>query len=185
MAHSTSTDTITSGARSSQTHALALGTPFENDPTVGQLSSPRQASGQPLSRLKSAPSSTYASRSVDGDVGMGDPETRATTNLHPGPSSLRRSAIAQNYALATSSPDVMLAAQDGHSARGPPLVDHDTLESKEERRAKAWGRNLYGNAHVSGIRVPAPEGGLGIWFLFTVSRHCDVFVRAHVPALLI
>ncbi|WRT63694.1 uncharacterized protein IL334_000617 [Kwoniella shivajii] len=28
-------------------------------------------------------------------------------------------------------------------------------------------RNLYGNLHVAGVRVPAPEGGMGTWFLFT------------------
>ncbi|WVF66183.1 hypothetical protein IAT40_000923 [Kwoniella sp. CBS 6097] len=28
-------------------------------------------------------------------------------------------------------------------------------------------RNLYGNLHVAGVRVPSPEGGMGTWFLFT------------------
>ncbi|KAL7418846.1 hypothetical protein Q5752_006530 [Cryptotrichosporon argae] len=31
----------------------------------------------------------------------------------------------------------------------------------------AGGRNLYGNLHVSGIKVPAPDGAVGLWFLFT------------------
>ncbi|WVR03488.1 hypothetical protein IAU60_000479 [Kwoniella sp. DSM 27419] len=28
-------------------------------------------------------------------------------------------------------------------------------------------RNLYGSLHVAGVRVPAPAGGVGTWFLFT------------------
>lgn len=35
-------------------------------------------------------------------------------------------------------------------------------------RKPVTGRNIYGNLHVAGIRVPAPEGGVGLWFLFTV-----------------
>jgi hypothetical protein len=31
------------------------------------------------------------------------------------------------------------------------------------------GRNLFGALHVSGVKVVAPTGELGLWFLFTVS----------------
>jgi hypothetical protein len=29
-------------------------------------------------------------------------------------------------------------------------------------------RNLYGNLYVAGVKVPAVEGGMGLWFTFTV-----------------
>jgi len=32
----------------------------------------------------------------------------------------------------------------------------------------AAGRNLYGNLHVAGVRVPAIDAAMGVWFLFTV-----------------
>ncbi|RSH85592.1 hypothetical protein EHS25_003731 [Saitozyma podzolica] len=64
--------------------------------------------------------------------------------------------------------------------RARPLKD-ESRESSEEsdgegqrdsKRLRAGGqRNLYGNLHVSGVRAPAMEGGLGLWFLFTVSQH--------------
>lgn len=36
-------------------------------------------------------------------------------------------------------------------------------------RRRDLERNLYGNLHVAGIRVISMEGGLGFWFMFTVS----------------
>jgi hypothetical protein len=69
-----------------------------------------------------------------------------------------------------SSPNVLRNVHDAPAQLPEGMGDlHETLEDKEERRSVAFGRNLYGNSHVSGIRVPAPEGGVGLWFLFTVS----------------
>lgn len=73
-----------------------------------------------------------------------------------------------------SSPNVLRTAHDA-PRHVPPVISHETQERKEDRRQKAWGRNLYGNAHVAGIRVPAPEGGTGMWFLFTVSENSPAF----------
>ncbi|WWC66694.1 uncharacterized protein I206_100598 [Kwoniella pini CBS 10737] len=42
-----------------------------------------------------------------------------------------------------------------------------TKSGKSARDASKGVRNLYGNLHVAGVRVPAPEGGMGTWFLFT------------------
>ncbi|EIW67972.1 hypothetical protein TREMEDRAFT_63857 [Tremella mesenterica DSM 1558] len=41
-----------------------------------------------------------------------------------------------------------------------------THEAKRSR-SEPGGRNLFGNLHVAGVRVAAPEGGMGLWFLFT------------------
>jgi hypothetical protein len=69
-----------------------------------------------------------------------------------------------------SSPNVLRDVRDAPAQLPEGLGDlHETQEDKDERRSVAFGRNLYGNSHVSGIRVPAPEGGVGLWFLFTVS----------------
>ncbi|WOO84648.1 Velvet complex subunit B [Vanrija pseudolonga] len=54
----------------------------------------------------------------------------------------------------------------GRSARvtqSEPLGDRPGSGS----RKVVPGRNLYGNLHVAGVRVPAMEGGVGLWFLFT------------------
>lgn len=83
----------------------------------------------------------------------------------------------------------MRAAHDAPAALPDGLGDlHETQQDKDEMRSRKFGRNLYGNSHVSGIRVAAPEGGVGLWFLFTVSRAplagavADVRVGRHCKA---
>lgn len=51
----------------------------------------------------------------------------------------------------------------GHGLPGPS--GHQKKKSKP-----GAGRNLYGNLHVAGVRVPAMDGTMGLWFLFTVSH---------------
>jgi len=72
-----------------------------------------------------------------------------------------------------SSPNVLRHVRDAPAQLPEGLGDlhemSETMESRQERQSVAFGRNLYGNSHVSGVRVPAPEGGVGLWFLFTVS----------------
>ena len=137
--------------------------------SAGPSSSQQQhASSSTPQRPSPAPWSTHASRSIDGDIGLGVPD-RDSPNPNPAPRALQHSNLAYGYARSDSSPNVMRAGQQsGASTHSPPRGSHETQEDKEQRRQRAWGRNLYGNAHVSGVRVPAPEGGLGIWFLFTV-----------------
>lgn len=50
------------------------------------------------------------------------------------------------------------------------------------RTGKTGGRNIYGNLHVAGIRVPAREGGVGMWFLFTVSAMSAALIVGSVYA---
>lgn len=73
-----------------------------------------------------------------------------------------------------SSPNVLRVAHDAPARLPDGMAElHETQQNKEERSERMFGRNLHGNSHVSGIRVPAPEGGLGLWFLFTVS-YCGI-----------
>lgn len=41
------------------------------------------------------------------------------------------------------------------------------------RGAAVPERNLYGNLHVGGVKVPDLEGKMGVWFLFTVGLYID------------
>lgn len=61
---------------------------------------------------------------------------------------------------------------------------------RDSKRPRAGGqRNLYGNLHVSGVRAPAMEGGLGLWFLFTVSHSlltpCSAIMRPLWPPIIL
>lgn len=123
----------------------------------------------PPRRPGPAPWLTHSSRSIDGDIGPGS-HRRDSPNPNPSPRALQHSNLAYGYPHSDSSPNVMRHSSRGGTTHSPPRVSHETQEDKEQRKQRAWGRNLYGNSHVSGIRVPAPEGGFGIWFLFTVSH---------------
>lgn len=113
-----------------------------------------------------APMSVYPSRSVDGDITMGRTRSFLKGDAEPGPMPPR----GQVFSHSDSSPSVMRAAHDTPAALSDGLGDlHETQQDKDEMRSRKFGRNLYGNSHVSGIRVAAPEGGVGLWFLFTVS----------------
>lgn len=46
--------------------------------------------------------------------------------------------------------------------------DMSGVGRKKLRRGES--RNLYGALHVSGVKVVAPSGEQGFWFLFTVSK---------------
>jgi hypothetical protein len=50
-------------------------------------------------------------------------------------------------------------------------VDGDMPSSSKKTRGAPVKRGLYGSLHVAGVRVPAPDGSSGLWFLFTVRRH--------------
>ena len=72
--------------------------------------------------------------------------------------------------------------EDDHRAeggtRGDPKSSGDEQRrshtSKKSRQASESGlRNLYGSLHVPGIRVIAPDGDMGLWFLFTVSDELE------------
>jgi hypothetical protein len=52
--------------------------------------------------------------------------------------------------------------------------DGVTAKPASKRSKSAASRNLYGSLHVPAARVIAPEGELGLWFLFTVSCRVDV-----------
>lgn len=55
--------------------------------------------------------------------------------------------------------------------RGRSGDESDGDGPRDSKRQRADGqRNLYGNLHVSGVRARDLEGGLGLWFLFTVSN---------------
>ena len=78
--------------------------------------------------------------------------------------------LAHGYLHSQSSPNVLRNVRDAPAQLPEGLGDlHETQEDEDKKKSVAFGRNLYGNSHVSGIRVPAPEGGVGLWFLFTVS----------------
>lgn len=47
--------------------------------------------------------------------------------------------------------------------------DSITAKSTSKRVKQTTQRNLFGSLHVPAVRVIAPEGDLGMWFLFTVS----------------
>lgn len=147
--------------------------PDLEDPRAGPPSTPSSSSrpggSQPKRRPGPAPWSTHSSRSIDGDIGPGVPE-RDSPNPNPSPRALQYSTLAHGYPHSDSSPNIMRGSSRGGTTHSPPRVSREAQEDKEQRRQRAWGRNLYGNSHVSGIRVPAPEGGSGIWFLFTVSN---------------
>lgn len=170
------------------TPTRASGSDYRHDTTTHSVAGPSSSSrpsGQvPIpQRPAPAPWSTHASRSIDGDIGLGVHD-RDSPNPNPAPGTLQRSALAQGYPHSNSSTNVMRVSQIGHT-HSPPRVSHETQEDKEQRRQRVWGRNLYGNAHISGIRVAAPEGGLGIWFLFTVNPprplpDCSENLRADV-----
>jgi len=78
--------------------------------------------------------------------------------------------LAHGYRHSQSSPNVLRNVRDSPAQLPEGLGSlHETQEDPDDKKPVAFGRNLYGNSHVSGIRVPAPEGGVGLWFLFTVS----------------
>jgi hypothetical protein len=118
-----------------------------------------------------APMSMSSSRSVDGDITQGQRTERSylkgdTDAAVKSPQAHRTNPPRHSE----SSPNVLRAAHDAPAQLPDGMEElHETQEDKEERSARMFGRNLYGNSHVSGIRVPAPEGGVGLWFLFTVS----------------
>lgn len=53
---------------------------------------------------------------------------------------------------------------------GQEMESEDDRQATSRQMPKTTGRNIYGNIHVAGIRVPAREGVVGLWFLFTVSE---------------
>jgi hypothetical protein len=64
-------------------------------------------------------------------------------------------------------------SRDSNSSRGdrtPRPTRSETADeiSLPQHPGPPSARNLYGSLHVAGIRVIAMEGGLGLWFLFTV-----------------
>ena len=116
---------------------------------------------------------------------MGRTRSFLKGDAEPGPMPPR----GQVFSHSDSSPSVMRAAHDAPAALPDGLVDlHETQQDKDEMRSRKFGRNLYGNSHVSGIRVAAPEGGVGLWFLFTVRPAylalvvADVRVGCHCKA---
>jgi hypothetical protein len=155
--------------------SLSSSDPADSFTRGGQSSTSSSASRTPRAspenrprRPPPAPLSTYPSRSVDGDITMGRTRSFLKKDAEPGPIPPRE----QDYRHSESSPNVQRYVHDSAAAPLPQGMAelHETLEDKEERRSVVFGRNLYGNSHVSGIRVPAPEGGVGLWFLFTVSH---------------
>lgn len=60
----------------------------------------------------------------------------------------------------------------GRTRKLPHAQPDEELEGSGRSGKKARlevGRNLFGALHVSGVKVVAPSGELGLWFLFTVS----------------
>ncbi|GFZ51858.1 hypothetical protein JCM24511_09626 [Saitozyma sp. JCM 24511] len=123
--------------------------------------------------------------------GSSTPQSNASQEGRPGPgpSSLQhRASWATDAHYARGSLTIGDADMDpqpgGHPRflwnaarrRARPLKEESRESSDESdgdgqrdsKRPRAGGqRNLYGNLHVSGVRAPAMEGGLGLWFLFT------------------
>lgn len=51
-----------------------------------------------------------------------------------------------------------------------PAPKSRSVDGRAEKRAKSHAlRNLFGNLNVTAIRIAAPEGGMGMWFIFSVS----------------
>lgn len=108
----------------------------------------------------------YDPRGADRKV----PTPRSETHTDEGDSSGEETATptAPSASRPTSrGSDKSKAGGSGRLQRTPrsePIGD-----VKPGARRQISGRNLYGNLHVAGVRVAALEGGLGLWFLFTVS----------------
>jgi hypothetical protein len=137
-----------------------------SDPSSSSSRTPRASPDRPR-RPPPAPLSVYPSRSIDGDITSGRTRSFLKGDAEPGPMPPRGHAFSNS----DSSPSVMRVAHDGSAALTDGMGDlHATQQTTDELRSRKFGRNLYGNSHVSGIRVPAPVGGVGLWFLFTVSR---------------
>ena len=66
-------------------------------------------------------------------------------------------------------PDELSEGSSGDEGSGRSLHGEGP-DSKRHRPNSEGARNLYGSLHIPGIRVVAPEGGMGMWFLFTVRQ---------------
>jgi hypothetical protein len=162
--------------RASDDPVRDVGQPPDRQGSGSSSTSSRTIRGSPERprRPPPAPMSTYPSRSVDGDITMGRNSSFLKGDASPGPMP-QRPHLAHGYARGESSPDVLRQAHDAPAQLPEGMEDlHETQQTKEERRSRTFGRNLYGNSHITGIRVPAPEGGVGLWFLFTVSACSDL-----------
>nr|XP_019048889.1 hypothetical protein I302_02668 [Kwoniella bestiolae CBS 10118]OCF27819.1 hypothetical protein I302_02668 [Kwoniella bestiolae CBS 10118] len=162
--------------------AAELGPPSEKpNRSIGIPSTSHQASS-------SKPKSRYAEEDGQGvgdvDVGSDDDDDQGgffakerVSNIRSGSGAPPRqvpeeSMIVDNPSsedeLKEDEPDQPISMmQSGYTSR-TQSANRSGGSSRTETGGSSKGvRNLYGNLHVAGVRVPAPEGGMGTWFLFT------------------
>ena len=102
--------------------------------------------------LPAPPGSSEQTPSSGGNTPQGS--THSSQTARPVPSPPSRTAGVQRTAGERSSS----GCADGDT---PPHAPKKT-------RQQTASRNLYGSLHVPAIRVIAPDGAMGLWFLFTV-----------------
>jgi hypothetical protein len=124
-----------------------------------RLWGPEGIAGPGPSSLRHRASWAADSKYSRGQAGLGDVDVQSSYVGSSGEGGLSR--LAGNKATRRARPGADEIESSG---------DDSELErsSKKVRRGKQ--RNLYGNLHVAGVRVPTMEAGMGLWFLFTVSQ---------------
>ncbi|WVQ93807.1 hypothetical protein IAU59_000885 [Kwoniella sp. CBS 9459] len=90
----------------------------------------------------------YPADITDGDIERYDSEPVARTTANP---------------LVPSTSTELPSPPKAKRTKGEPSAAATASPSPSIKSV----RNLYGNLHVAGVRVPSPEGGMGTWFLFT------------------
>ncbi|KAL1407121.1 hypothetical protein Q8F55_006535 [Vanrija albida] len=99
-------------------------------------------------------------------------ETASPKRRTPSPARLAQDGyIKRSPGTVSASPQDDRDALDPRYTPTPPLNHQPRMDDidgiPDDRPSVVPGRNLYGNLHVAGVRVPAMEGGVGLWFLFT------------------
>ena len=84
----------------------------------------------------------------------------------PGPSSMRSREGTESPVTSGSVP--RLTSRSSGSAMEEDGGGSGSRKGSRGSGAITQQRNLYGGLHVAGVRVPTMNGGMGVWFLFTV-----------------
>nr|XP_018266814.1 uncharacterized protein I303_00792 [Kwoniella dejecticola CBS 10117]OBR88972.1 hypothetical protein I303_00792 [Kwoniella dejecticola CBS 10117] len=151
--------------------AAELGPPTER-PTVTRPPGSTGSSSQPQEQEISGKQDAE-----DGDVPMIDGEEESTLEfMKPAPPAITSSSFEFGRGSGPTSTlhDMLSKERESNVRSGSGSASgsgsQTTIGAKASRSASGSTtgvRNLYGNLHVAGVRVPAPEGGMGTWFLFT------------------
>jgi len=109
------------------------------------------------------PDSQAGSGQRDDDIELDTPPVAGS-----GPSRAGHARTAGERSSGSSgSGDSVLARRQAKRAKHP--VGDSTSSATMRKLEVIPPRNLYGSLHVPGVRVLAPEGDTGLWFMFTVS----------------